>query len=462
MDNQHFHHALKVMEDACIGCSHCMMVCPTEAIRIREGKAIIFENKCIDCGSCYKVCPVSAIYVEQDDFNSIFKYKYRVAIVPAVLMGQFQNNIATEDIYATLIDLGFTHVYEVENSVEVLNDAMIQFVNENTDVRPLISCFCPAIVRLIQVKFPSLTNHLITLKQPLDFSALYYKKKLLDNGIPENEIGVFYITPCAAKIAAVKSPVGEEISAVTGVINMDLIYNRIQRHINNNRKEVSERFIERDHLTSKGTQWPLTHGEAQNMPGRTIAIDGLENVIDFLEKIENDEITGIDFLELRACDESCAGGILTSWNRFLTVDRMRKRAEAFKLDTVKLNKKKDIENYREYLLTHKNIDPIRPRSMVKLDDDMEKAIEKMKKVRKMMCYLPGFDCGVCGSPSCRALAEDIAKGEAHVSHCLFMQRMMEKNKKLSTDHAFTIMEKIWGKDRLDKNCNKKGAENDSF
>ena len=77
-----------------------------------------------------------------------------------------------------------------------------------------------------------------------------------------------------------------------------------------------------------------------------------------------------------------------------------------------------------------------------------------------MCFLPGFDCGVCGAPTCQALAEDIAKGESQMSHCLFLQRVMERNKKLSPEHAFSIIEEIWGENRLDKNCNKKGAEND--
>ena len=50
MDKKVFHHALKIQKDICFGCSHCMNICPTEAIRVENGKAILFENKCIDCG----------------------------------------------------------------------------------------------------------------------------------------------------------------------------------------------------------------------------------------------------------------------------------------------------------------------------------------------------------------------------------------------------------------------------
>ena len=76
---------------------------------------------------------------------------------------------------------------------------------------------------------------------------------------------------------------------------------------------------------------------------------------------------------------------------------------------------------------------------------------KLKKSVSSCAFFPGFDCGVCGAPTCQALAEDIARGEANISHCMFMQRMMERNKKLSPDNTFQIIEQIWGKDRLDKN-----------
>jgi len=36
--------------------------------------------------------------------------------------------------------------------------------------------------------------------------------------------------------------------------------------------------------------------------------------------------------------------------------------------------------------------------------------------------LPGLDCGACGSPSCRALAEDIIRGTAFETDCVIMLR----------------------------------------
>ncbi|WP_337961075.1 4Fe-4S binding protein [Caloramator sp. mosi_1] len=44
----------------CIGCTKCLMNCPVEAIRVKNGKAVIYNEKCIDCGECIKVCPYGA------------------------------------------------------------------------------------------------------------------------------------------------------------------------------------------------------------------------------------------------------------------------------------------------------------------------------------------------------------------------------------------------------------------
>lgn len=459
MDKRALHHALKVHTDVCIGCSHCMRVCPTEAIRVRDGKAFIFRDRCIDCGECYRVCPVSAIYVEQDDFNLIYKYKHAVALVPSVLIGQFPDDIRTTQIYNAILDLGFSNVYEVEHGVDFLSDQLNAYL-ENPDVnKPAISSYCPAIIRLLQVRFPSLVDNIISLRPPLDIAATYIRKKLLAEGANENEVGIFYITPCSAKIASIKSPVGDVSSNIDGVINQSSLYNRIMKQLKKNENKELEPI--NTQLTEKGILWSLTNGEATHAKGRSLAIDGIENAIDFLEKLENEEVKGIDFIEIRACDESCAGGILNTNNRFLTAERLRTRAKIYRQRELKGDSKKlDMQKsaYNEFVKDELNIGKIQPRQAMQLDDDMAKAIEKMKRTQKMLDFLPGFDCGACGSPSCKALAEDIAQGNATLSYCIFMQRIMEKHHKLSPAHAFGIIEKIWGKDRLDEQKFKKKEE----
>lgn len=444
MDSKHFHHALKISEELCIGCSHCMSVCPTEAIRVRNGKAILYENRCVDCGECFKACPVSAIFIDQDDFKRIQAFKYRIALVPAVFSGQFPEEISRDQIFAAILANGFTHIYEVETGVDLLVEQMKQYVKTHSQNKPLISSFCPAIIRLVQVKFPALTENIVLLKPPLDITALYCRKELTDKGINPAEIGVFYITPCAAKIAAIKSPVGEDYSMITGVINMDTLFNKVYKYIRNDRS-TQKVSVPIPHLSQTASQWTLTHGEARHIPGRSLAIDEIHNVIEFLEKIENDEIGDIDFLELRACDESCAGGVLLSANRFLVAERLRE----FKGVAEQQNAEPaGIEHYSEYLHRRISIQNIAPRSMMKLDENMEEAMRKMDKSSRMLQCLPLTDCGACGSPNCQAFANDIALGEADIRQCIFIQKNREQTGELTPDESLEMLKSIWGNDKF--------------
>lgn len=52
--------AVKVNNEKCTGCAVCVDVCPVNAIKIENGKAVIGEE-CVDCGGCIAQCPVEAI-----------------------------------------------------------------------------------------------------------------------------------------------------------------------------------------------------------------------------------------------------------------------------------------------------------------------------------------------------------------------------------------------------------------
>ncbi|WP_200871302.1 [Fe-Fe] hydrogenase large subunit C-terminal domain-containing protein [Saccharicrinis fermentans] len=451
------YHALKVDKDICYGCTHCMNVCPTDAVRISDGKALILKKRCIDCGECLKACPVDAIYVEQDDLDNIFEYQCRIALVPAVFTGQFPTYVSEEEIFSMMKELGFTHVFQAEFMVDVINELMDEQMKINNE-KPLISTFCPSVMRLIQVRFPALIDHIASVKPPVDASAAFYRKMLQNQGVPDCQIGIFYVTPCAAKIAAIKGWSEDQGAVINGVINMRYLYNKLYAKIKNNKDRDRELPI-LPHLSSKAIQWSLTRGEADNMKGRCLAVDEIHNVIEFLERLENDEIPTVDYLELRACDQGCAGGVLLHGNRFMTVDRMKRRAYQLESVAGDVDWKEYAEIIEDRNLFVSKIDPL---PTISLDQDFQEALKKMERIRNLMCYLPGIDCGACGSPGCQALAEDIVQKKANLSNCVFLQRMMEKNKKLSSEHAIRIIERTWGRDRLDKDCKKIGAKNEGM
>lgn len=452
------YHALKVDAKKCIGCTHCMKSCPSEAIRVVNGLAVIDHERCVDCGQCHRVCPSKAFYIEQDDLEEIKAFKYRVILFPSIMIGQFQEKYSESQIYEGLKKVGFTHVYEVEQPMQAMIESMSEVIRNNETQKPAISIYCPAIVRLIQGKYPSLTENLILRKTPHNLAAHYAIERLLLEGAKREEIGLFYATPCIAKIASVKSPVGERENIADGIINMDHLYNEVMKVISE--KEEPENDILRENLTKEGILWSLTRGESCHFGARGMAIDGIHNVVRILELLENDQVKGIDFLELRACDQSCAGGILLSGNRFLTVERLERRAKRYpsvkdiKQSTIKV----DIQDLKQKLI----LDPIKPKPHFIFGHERIKAMEKMTRAQRIVCFLPGIDCGACGAPNCHALAEDMVNNKAKMSDCVFLQQMWEGEGRINSKKAFGNIQKKWGTDRFKADCNKRGKRNEGF
>ncbi|MBO4281859.1 MAG: 4Fe-4S binding protein [Bacteroidales bacterium] len=454
-----FHHALKFKTDLCIGCSHCTGVCPTGAIHVEGGHPVLEPNRCIDCGHCYQACPVNAIYIEQDDFQTIYNYACPVILLPSTFSAQFPEKISQRAILSAIYHLGFKYIYEVEKSVDVLHEVICERIKDRDVEHPVISTFCPAVVRLIQVKFPSLIPNLLLVRPPMDITSLYIRKNLTDRGVPPEDIGIFYVAPCAAKIAAIKSPVGETKAQTDGVINMNYLYNKVFRVIKQGEYQLRDDEFDFHPISRRSLLWTMTGGEINDLPqGRNLAIDDIDNVSEFLEKVENGDVEGVDYLELRACDESCAGGILCGSNRFLVAERQKKRAAQ---KSVKVSPKENrLLTYKEYLKDNISVGKVEPRSMDKLDEDIGVAMRKMKKSFELNSNLPQVDCRICGYQSCKALSDAVVNGQADIRQCIFVQRIMELTDKMSTAESIRLQRNIWGDQKLDKDSLKGMAINE--
>jgi len=99
--NQYFH-SIKIDTEKCDGRMKCMRICPTQAIRVRNGKAKIIEEKCIDCGECITACPNDAIIPQTDPFGELAKFKHTVALPSPGLQAQFGKEILPKRIICSL------------------------------------------------------------------------------------------------------------------------------------------------------------------------------------------------------------------------------------------------------------------------------------------------------------------------------------------------------------------------
>lgn len=408
-----YFHSVTLDEEKCRGCTNCIKRCPTEAIRVRKSKARITDERCIDCGECIRVCPYHAKKAITDPFDAIYSYKYKIAIPAPTLYGQFRPEFSRGRILEAMKLIGFDDVFEVARAAEYVTAATKKLLSEGKLKKPIISSACPAAVRLIQVRFPNLIDNLLKLESPMEVAAKMVKEKTSKiMGIPAEDIGVFFITPCAAKATSVKAPYERERSFVNGVISIKDIYLKLLSAI----ERTSENGIT-PLAGFEGIRWASSGGEGLALgTEKFLAVDGIHNVITILEAIENDKLDGVEFIEALACTGGCLGGPLTVENLYVAKTRLKKHIDEAKEAS---HAAVPPEDQGDDLIWTGSIEHT---PVMKLDEDFSKAMKKLEELERINDELPGLDCGACGAPSCRALSEDIVRGIANETDCIFKLR----------------------------------------
>jgi iron only hydrogenase large subunit-like protein len=426
-----FFHSVHLAEDKCKGCVNCIKHCPTEAIRVREGKAHIIEARCIDCGECVRICPNQAKIVVADTLERLKEFRYNVALPAPATYGQFREGTDPRQVIAALLSIGFDHVADVAFGADLVAAKIREALQGSADPRPLISSACPAVVRLIQVRFPNLIEHILPVISPMRAAATAARRQIKDlTDVPEEDVGIWFITPCPGKVSAINEPAGFEETSISGAIPIAEVYPLIREKLTRDPREI-DALLQCVHAGSgMGVGWSRSGGENQSIGvARQIAVDGIHSVIQILEEVERGKLSDIDYIEAQACLGGCVGGVLTVENSFITRRRVRILATEHSEETPSLERDalaREMLNEEGWFRHDK---PITARPTLKLDDDMAIAMRKVEQMEQIRESLPGLDCGSCGAPNCQALAEDVVRGLATEMDCVF--KLRERVKELA-------------------------------
>ena len=406
-----YEHSVLLDEGKCTGCTTCLRRCPTEAIRIRDGHAVINSIRCIDCGECIRVCPHKAKKAVVGKLHDMDKFRYKIALPAPTLYGQFDNLDEIDYVLDGLIKIGFDSVYEVAKAAELVTAYTRLYLKTEGVKKPAISTACPVVVRLISLRFPSLLDHLIHMLPPMEVAARLARKRAMQEhpDLKEEEIGVCFISPCPAKASYVKNGFGDYKSGVDVVVSIQDIYFAL---IGTMKKEESVPSLSESGKVGIG--WARTGGEATALFNEDyLAADGIDHVIHVLDQIENGNIPPIDFIELNACTGGCVGGVLTIQNPFIAKARIQTLRRYLPVSRNILTKEEN--DYIPDLYLFEDLPEYEP--IARLSDSVVKSMRMMADIQKLRASLPGIDCGACGAPTCRAFAEDIVRGRAQIDEC---------------------------------------------
>ncbi|NWF54850.1 MAG: 4Fe-4S binding protein [Syntrophaceae bacterium] len=406
---------LTLKEDLCVGCTHCLRVCPTEAIRVRGGKARRVPQRCIDCGECIRVCPWKAWTVEADPLDRVLEKGVSLAILDPAALGQFGDRVSFPKVLQAFEAIGFSRAKEMDEGLVLYRRAVGQFLSSDRPTFPVISSDCPAVVQLVQVKFPSLLENLVPLAAPFEIMADRFRKTLQGGAKQE----LCYIVPCLAKARAAKEnriPGG----AYDWAIPMAEIYNPLQVWMHGQEKKGSSGIAGPFPLA--GFDWAIPGGQSRALGLKVpFVVDGVKEVAGVLELAESGLLEGVPFIEAWSCRGGCLGGSLNVKNPFWARFHLSKRTgEAHDRDWNFSAREEEGDVGKEYFLEP----PLSPRPGMRLDENLQVAMEKLRRIDEVVKRFPGIDCGSCGSPSCLALAEDVIQGLARETDCISLLKQM--------------------------------------
>ena len=405
-----YEHSVYLDEKKCSGCTACLKHCPTEAIRIREGHASIDPDRCIDCGECIRVCPHNAKKAVCEKLSAMDKFKWKIALPAPSLYGQFDNLEDVDYVLDGLLKIGFDDVFEVSAAAELVSAYTRLYLKTEGVKKPAISSACPVVIRLIGLRFPSLTDNIIHMLPPMEIAAKLAREKAKREHpeLSDEEIGVCFISPCPAKVSYVKNGFAGYKSQVDTVVSINDIYFQL---IAKMQPKADVKSLSNSGMIGIG--WASTGGEATAIFNESyLAADGIENVIRVLDQVENGNIPPLEFIELNACSGGCVGGVMTMQNPFIAKARLQTLRRYLPVSQNFLSKE---ESYIPESYIFNEIPTYHPIS--RLSDSMAESMRMMADIQKLRDTLPGIDCGACGAPNCRAFAEDSVRNKSCGAKC---------------------------------------------
>ncbi len=408
-------HALEIDPTKCIGCVACTVGCPSRAIRVRNHLALVDDDLCIDCGTCLEACKYGAIRSKMSSPADLKRYRHAIALPSLTLYAQFGKDVLPGQVLHALRQIGFDETYCISWMCEMVAGATDAHLSESKGPWPKISVTCPAVVRLIQIRYPDLIPHLVPIESPRELAAkLRRRRRAAELVLDPSEIGIFFITPCTAIVHSIVAPIGLEASHIDGAFSIAELYGPLVKAIKEHPGSDPE-----DSVSARGLAWAMAGGEIAGMRNaNSMTVRGAHDVIHAFDRIENGTFQSVDFIEAYICPDGCVSGNRTLAGRYAAQRTLRETARHLG-DQATVKEEKVRSLVREHFFdveTEIRARPVRP-----LARDLEEAIAAKREKDAILESLPHRNCAACGAPGCEALAEDIVRGRAKRSDCVFVR-----------------------------------------
>lgn len=389
----------------CKNCYKCLKECPVKAIRIVGNQAKIIEERCILCGNCTLVCPQNAkeVHSELDEIKTLIKNHKVIASVAPSFISNF-NVEGFSAVKEALIQVGFYYAEETARGARAVADEYEKLLASGKFKNFITSC-CPAVNRIISLYYQDALKYLAPVDSPIIAHA-----KILKAENPDCKI--VFIGPCIAKKKECRE---------SGLIDAVLTFEELEELFEEMSIQIEQTKIIENEYWNSARAFPINTGVIQAIQNPSadyeyIAIDGAIRCREVLEEI--DRLDGV-FLELNTCQGACVNGpcgIRREKSAIISNAKVRKYKSDNNRGVLHLDIDEDVSVYHEYK-------KINTSERQPSEEEIKYILEETDK------FSPEdeLDCGACGYSSCREKAWAVANGYAEVEMCLPYMRERAEN-----------------------------------
>ena len=315
--------------------------------------------------------------------------------------------------------MGFQHAMDTSYYIEMFQCASEEFIARNRVTGqapwPLISPYCPVVIHLIAVKYPSLLPQVLPIMRPISLMAREVRKGIVkEHGVKDEDVILYHIT-------ANRSSYPHEKNYIDRVLGINDVYAALAKNVTQISRADPSPFP-RDHYNNYGISsslmWAITGGEIAGINiDKSLAVSGVHDTIAYLEKIELGLFKDLEYIAFRTCAEGCVGGSLTAIDKYVAKSATQKMVRKYP-PTRRLSREKILRFYEKGRFMAEN--SLTGLASLLETDKEPMSVDALQKQEEILAQIPGIDCAACGAPDCRTFAEDVVRKRAALDDCLLL------------------------------------------
>ncbi|MDR1166106.1 MAG: 4Fe-4S binding protein [Deltaproteobacteria bacterium] len=427
----------------CVACNKCARACPIPLANVvtqdsgPKPRVSIDYSRCVGCGACLKACDHGARAYRDDLQRFLQDLRDGKAISIIVASANALANFPDlRRVFAWLKSLGARDVYDSSLGADIYAWANVRHIER---FRPfsVIASYCPAVTRYCQTQNPALLPRLAPIHGPMTCQAIYLKERLRLT----DAIAAF--TPC---VAATQS------ASESRFVEYNVTFRKLWEYVVSHNVPLPEEEADFDPLLGLNDPQlpPISAGLRHNLDFFVTAglrVDqasgpGVYALLEEYAAASPDRLPPV--FSVLNCERGCALGTgANPQNGYFQAQSVisqhqRSFAEEITRDYyVSLFKRFD-ETVDLELFTRDFSDESPARESVS-----EARIEEaFRLLGKSPLDQRSFNCGFCGSSSCREMAEKIALKINVPANCVTQLRQAAENATLKSESYIELIHSV--------------------